>query len=93
MLPLSSPAAQDWPPNQHLLQRREVALVDGQCGRGPGRRRVPSRHVWHRGLVAHLGTEKKQKEQKLPASSRAEVFIQFVLFGELSLLPVFVLSV
>lgn len=97
MVPLSSPpAAQDRPSDQHLLQRRKAALVDGQCGGGPGCRRVPPRHVWHRGLVAHLGTDKKRKRERKappPSSSCTEVFIQFVLLGELTISLDAVLSV
>lgn len=79
MVPLSLlPAAQDWPPDQHLLQRRKAALVDGQCGGGSRRRRVPPRHVWHRGLVAHLGTEKEK--ENLSASSHTDFVHFYTLF-------------
>lgn len=33
-------------------------MADGQRRRGPGSRRVSPRHVWHRGLLAHLGKER-----------------------------------
>lgn len=72
------PAAQDGPPDQHLLQRRQAPLADGQRGRGPGRRCVPPGHVWHRGLVAHLGTAKKKKSKKLPTFSGAEGLVCFL---------------
>lgn len=49
------PPAQDGPSHQHLLQRSEASLAAGQRGRGAAGGAERARHVWHGGLLDHLG--------------------------------------
>lgn len=54
-LPSSLSPAQDRPSHQHLLQCSEAALAAGQRGRGTAGGAERARHVWHGGLLDHLG--------------------------------------
>ena len=58
-------SAQDGPADQHVLQRREAEVADGQRGGGAPGGGVQARHVRHGGRVDHLGERQKMYILKL----------------------------